>query len=816
MMERAYFRDFVERHLVEMVDFVPGMLKHLLLPREGRMKSLDTVISGGETLDERLKDDLLDEGYRLCNHYGPTEVTVDALAAECSTGSGVCLGKPVANTVVYILDGFDRLQPPGVPGEICVGGAGLARGYLNNPELTNEKFTPNRFKEPEEKIYRTGDLGLWLEDGNVRFLGRLDQQVKVRGFRVELEEIRNVLCTHPLVKESVVTAHRDKDESTTLYAYYVCGATVEPGGISTFLAGKLPGYMVPSGFMQLDQIPLTVNGKPDLHGLPSPGPVLEAGYHAPRNTVDAALVTLFSEVLGTAEQDISIDADFFRLGGHSLRATMLVSRIHKALDVEVPLSRVFETPSVRGLSAYIAAAAGDRHSGIPPVEKKEFYPLSSAQKRMFILQRVDKKNVNYNMPEAVLLDGRLDIERFKETFRRLIQRHESLRTSFIIIDNQPVQRVHEQVDSRFEEPGAAAEDTAVTGLLQRFIRPFDLSLPPLMRVKLVKRAEDRHYLLVDMFHIIADGVSIGIFIKDFMALYNNEAHPGLSVQYKDFAQWQNRLKDSPSLKRQESYWLEEFAEEIPKLNLPLDFPRPARQRFEGGMLRFQLEPEPSAALKNLAAEEGVSLFMVLLSLFNILLWKISASSQITVGTPIAGRKHHDLEGIMGMFVNTLALKNIIQEDESFTHFLDRVKSKTLRAYENQDYQFEDLVEHVVEHRDPARHPIFDVVFALQNMDISEIAIPGLTLTFSDYSQDIALFDLYLVAEEHAERLPFKIAYCTRLFKKETIESFADYFLEIIAAVIDDKEIPLQEVTISQRLLEPGTEMIDEAMGDFGF
>lgn len=850
----------IARQNTTTADFVPAVLDMVLQYIEENRKvtdisSLRYVFTGveavGAALVQRFNRLLFHTNNTvLINAYGPTESTVDVTHFICSGSAfdqhvsrcpSIPIGKPIGNVRIYILDRCRRLQPTGAPGELCIGGKGLARGYLNNQELTAERFenyTLDHFN-PNPKtpspypthitIYRTGDLARWLEDGNIEFLGRLDRQVKVRGFRVELAEIESRLLTHPVIDHAHVHILKPDSQDTELCAYLITSQEIEEQAIRQFLAAYLPYYMIPAYFVFLESMPLTPSGKIDRTALPQPEYNERSDrYNAPRNIIETQLLRLYSTVLEKEPTGISIDDNFFRLGGHSLKAMSLTALIQKTFNVHPPVSQIFETPDIRSLAQYIRNAAGEALSDIPAVEEKEYYPLSSAQKRMFILQGMDKKNTNYNMPDAVLLEGSVDIDRFGQIFQQMIQRHESLRTSFFIVQHQPVQRIFKQVDFQLEldtlndiddlatENTTDTEKSVITKILERFVRPFDLARPPLMRAKLVKLDDTRHYLLVDMFHIIADGVSIGIFIRDFMALYSNQSLPDLHIQYKDFARWQNALRQNPSFKEKQSWWLKEFDTMPPPLTLPLDFPRPPNQGFDGGFTHFHLDRETTAALKNLAAEQGASLFMVLLSAYYILLWKLGGNQDIVVGSPIAGRNQYGLEGIMGMFVNTLPLRNTIEPDETFPMFLQRVKAKTLSAYENQDYQFEDLVEQLSIQRDPARHPVFDVVFALHNVEISDIRIPGLNLALMDYARDIALFDFYLEAEEKKEALAFKASYCSGLFNHETIETYVRYYRQIIDALLHDKHIVLNDINISHDLLEPESDKIEEALGDFGF
>ncbi|HLP58780.1 MAG TPA: condensation domain-containing protein, partial [Candidatus Deferrimicrobium sp.] len=442
------------------------------------------------------------------------------------------------------------------------------------------------------------------------------------------------------------------------------------------------------------------------------------------------------------------------------------------------------------------------YTSLEPVEKKEYYLLSPAQKRMFVLQQMDRESTTYNMPQAFLISGEPDTGKLKTAFGMLIKRHESLRTSFHMIENEPVQRIHDEVDFQIEPLGRGAPPWSPSIPTTPFIRPFDLSRAPLIRVGLLKKAEAEYIMMVDMHHIISDGVSHGILAEDFFTLYNGGDLEPMRIQYKDFSQWQNSAKEQEKIKKQESYWLKEFAGEIPVLNLFTDFPRPPVQSFAGSSLNFELPEDVIDALRHIAVTGGVTVYMVLLAVYNILLGKLTGREDIIVGTPIAGRRHADLEKIIGMFVNTLALRNYPENRKGFGDFLTDVKKRTLEAFENQDYQFEDLVEKVSVNRDPARNPIFDTVFALQNIgdhtkELPPLRVETTSLKIQPYEIEtgISKFDLTLTCIENEKKLVCSFDYCTKLFKEETIKRFITYFRQVVSAIIEDRNREIATVEI---------------------
>ncbi|HLP58744.1 MAG TPA: amino acid adenylation domain-containing protein, partial [Candidatus Deferrimicrobium sp.] len=504
--------------------------------------------------------------------------------------------------------------------------------------------------------------------------------------------------------------------------------------------------------------------------------------------------------INSSQRPVGIDDNFFQLGGHSLKAVIMLSKIHRELNVKVTLAEIFRTPTVKGLADFVRRSLPDRHTAIEPAEKKEYYVLSSAQKRLYILQQIDWQSTAYNMPEVIRLGETPDLQGLEATFQRLTERHESLRTSFHLLEDQPVQKVHAMVSFKVEErTGEPVWNPA----------PFDLSKAPLLRAMFLKTPQNQYYLMVDMHHIISDGISHAVLRKDFMALYQGRLLPSLKIQYKDFTEWQNSEKEKENLNRQESYWLKTFPGEIPVLEIATDFSRPTVQVFEGNVLSFGVGPEETRALKELALKEGATLFMVLLSLYNVFLARLSGQEDIIIGTPTAGRRHADLEPVIGVFINTLALRNYPGGEKSFNEFLREVKEGTIDAFENQDYPFEDLVEKIATTRDASRNPIFDVMLVLQNMDIDlepakstdrpaetvETDKPGIEQRQFLMGNQTSKFDMILIGSENQGGTYFSLEYSTRLFKGETIERFLTYLKSILTAVLANPHLKISEIEI---------------------
>ena len=529
-------------------------------------------------------------------------------------------------------------------------------------------------------------------------------------------------------------------------------------------------------------------------------PLLSSEYAAPTNQTEEILAGIIQKFFGY--EQVGVDDDFFELGGDSLKAMTVAVSIHKELEVKISLEQIFKTPTIRGLAAYITDIGEnkeEKYQRINPAEKKEYYLLSSAQKRLYILQRMNPESIGYNMPQILILEGNFDKEKMENTFRKLIQRHESFRTSFEMVEGEPVQRIHKEIHFKIEDsiPGGAPSETLPESTIEHFIRPFDLSKPLLLRVGLIKLEEEKHIFILDTHHIITDGFSKDILTRDFLSLYSGEVSEPLKLQYKDFSEWQNSTVQQASIKNQQIYWTDLFKDEVPTLNLPFDYPRPAIQSFEGDVLRFFLDKEKTGGLRKLAAKVDVTVFMALLGVFYVFLWKLGGQEDIVVGTPIIGRRHPELGPIIGMFVNTLAIRNDLLPTNTFKKFLTDVKKRTLEIFENQEYPFEDLVDSVSVRRDLSRNPLFDVMFTFQNMITEGVETIPADLDLKPYpgESSSSVFDITLTAVETEGQLFFTIEYCTKLFKAETIERFAGYFKEIVSVVVENPEVRIADMDI---------------------
>jgi amino acid adenylation domain-containing protein len=800
-------RNWVETSRVHMVHCVPHVFRVLggdqLSPHHFPL--LKYLIMSGETVypaDLKNWYQVLDGRIQLVNLYGTTETTIlntyYFIQSQDVNRERIPIGKPMKGNRIIILDEHMNICNRGIAGEIYIRTPYRSYGYYNDQRLNQEKFIQNPFNnKTNDLLYKTGDLGRFLPDDNIELLGRIDRQVKIRGHRLELAEIESALISHPSVKEAVVIKKMISDNNEMLLAYIVGESEdmiPEPALVDMlkeYLSKKLPEYMVPSYIVKMNHLPRTPNRKIDYHALPNPLEDKEKECKPPSTDIEKKIVDIWCAILKV--EKIGVDDNFFKVGGHSLNVMNLSYEIHREFDVRLPLGEIFKNPTIEKQAAIIKREMKDIFIPIMAVEEREYYPLSSAQKRLFIVQQMAKDNINYNLTTAIILEGSLDRKKLENSFRKLIKRHESLRTGFFIVGNMVIQKIYK--DAAFEIEYDETQKEKTPELLKGFIRPFDLSQAPLLRVRLNRIKKTAYFLSVDLHHIISDGTSINILIEDFVLFYREEDLPPVRIQYKDYAQWQNKKEQQEKMNKQEEYWLKQFDGEIPALKLPYDYERQRIKTFEGDRISFKIVGPEVKLLNAMALEEDSTLYMVLLAIFNVFLAKLSDQEDIIVGTGTAGRNHAHLQLTIGMFVNMLAIRNYPRKDKSFREFLKEVREKTLEVFENQDYQFEKLVERVGGKRSSARHPIFDVTFIMQNVEKSVTTIPGLRITPYKKEDNTSKFDIILDAFEKEQDLIFIIEYCTHLFKKETIEKFIGYFKKIVSSVLENPGISLGDIDI---------------------
>ncbi|OBQ12656.1 non-ribosomal peptide synthetase [Anabaena sp. AL09] len=749
----------------------------------------------------------------LFNCYGPTESTVIASIFRCEpNGKKPSIGQPIANNSIYILDPHNQPLPPGIPGELCIAGVGLARGYLNRPETTAEKFIEIDLFGKTERIYKTGDLARWDDDGNLEYLGRIDEQVKLRGFRIELGEIESLLLQHPSVQEAVVILY-ETDNNPRLIAYITesektANLVIE---VREYLKNRLPNYMIPSQIMVLENLPLTANGKIDRRALPVPHTATSSDLEIPVTLTEELLASLWQGLLKI--QSVGRSDNFFELGGHSLLATQLIARIRDSFGVELPVRKVFEQSILSELAREINKASTS--VALPPIlPQLENQPktLSFAQSRLWFIAQLEGKGTSatYNMPIAFQLDGNLNVEALRQSLTYLLERHTSLRTYFPALEGEPQVVVKNVEDIEVLEianlqrlnPQTQAE--TVQRLADNHAQePFDLNTGPLFKAKLLQLGQHQNFLLINMHHIISDGWSMGVFKREWEKAYTAYAAasaPNLSpmpIQYSDYAAWQRSWLQGEILASQENYWKQQLDDAPRVLELPTDHPRPAQQSYQGEHEEYCLSKELTQQLKIVSQQNGVSLFMTLLTALSILLSRYSRQEDLCIGSAIANRTHSYTEGLIGFFVNTLVLRSKIKPEQSFSELLQQTRQTCLDAYAHQDIPFEYLVEKLQPERSLSRNPLCQVMIALQNTEGAgtNVSLPGLDIQSFEQSFPFAKFDLGLDLRENNNQLNCVWEYATDLFEADTIKRMARHFEVLLTAITQNPQQPISTLPL---------------------
>ncbi|MFJ4184419.1 non-ribosomal peptide synthase/polyketide synthase [Kitasatospora sp. NPDC089509] len=805
----AHLAELIRRERITVTHFVPSMLQAFVQePGAAGCTGLRAVLCSGEALPAELRDRFLGvlPGVPLHNLYGPTEASVDVTAWDCAapaSGPGVPIGRPVWNTRVYVLDGRLRPVAPGVPGELYLAGVQLARGYLGRPGLTADRFTADPYGPVGSRMYRTGDIARWTADGALVFAGRADDQVKIRGFRIELGEIEAQLAAHPDIDHAAVVVREDRPGDKRIVGYLVAAGDVDLAGVRRHLAAVLPDYMVPSALVELAALPVTANGKLDRRALPAPALTAEPAGRAPRTAREARLVALFAELLGAPE--VSVDDDFFALGGHSLLATRLVSRVRTVLGVELPVRDLFEAPTVAALAERLERAEGARRP-LLRAERPEAVPVSSAQRRLWFLNGLGAGGA-YHMPLAVRLSGPLDTAALAAALGDVSARHESLRTVFTEgPDGLPYQVVRAAAAVPLPVR-PATEDGLAAALRAEAARPFDLAAELPLRAALFALAAEEHVLQLTLHHISGDGWSLAPLAADVSAAYAAR-RAGLApqwdelpVQYADFALWQRELlgrEEDPDslLGRQLAHWRTALQGLPEELALPTDRPRPAVAGHRGELAAVEIPAAVHARLAEVARQHGVTVFMVLQAALAALLTRLGAGEDIPLGTPVAGRTDEALDDLVGFFVNTLVLRTDTSGDPSFAELLRRVRDTDLAAQQHQDVPFEQLVDALNPTRSLARHPLFQIMLALQNNTRAVLDLPGLASRIEPVAADTAMFDLFLNLSEHTgpdgrpDGIRGSVEYATDLYERGTVETLVTRWVRLLAALVEAPEQPI--------------------------
>ena len=829
---------------VTVMQATPSFWK-MLLENDFDDKHRLKILCGGETLSLDLAEQLLDCGSSVWNLYGPTESTIWSTIHRVEYGEkSLPVGRPIANTRVYILDSDRRHVPIGIPGELYIGGDGVARGYLKRAELTSEKFIRSPFSDnANARLYRTGDRAKYLADGNIEFLGRVDNQIKIRGHRIEPGEIEAALTQHPAVNQTVVVAfdkpaftsdsdnQKYKGENPKSLVAYIVPVAVSPSvtELHNFLKEKLPDYMIPSWFVFLDGLPLTPNGKVDLGALPPPDgerPPLEQGFVQPRTEIEELVAQIWREVLKLDK--VGIHDNFFELGGHSLLATRVMARLRISFDIYVALRKLFELPTVAALAEHIEyvrhSQFGTTIAPIMPVDRTQALPLSFSQRRLWYLQKVNQNLSAYNIPAVFRIKGELDSGALERALNEMIGRHEVLRSCVKELDGEPRQeisptlRIALPVIDLTHLPQVQAETEAKRLCSMEPCQLYDLANAPLMRATLVKLANDEYVIILNFHHIIADGSSLAIFYKELAVLYESVRDnktvslPGLPIQYADYVAWQHEWLKSSSFKTQLDYWKRQLVGLPEPCALLTDFDRPAMQTYRGAKLVLGLPEELTWALKSFSRQQSITMFMTLFATFNVLLSRISGHEDIVIGSTIAGRNHPETDGLIGFFINALPLRCDLAGDPKFVTLLRRVRELCLDAFTNQDVPFEKIVEEVKPAREPGRNPIFDILFNIADPSERILTLAGCQVTKIAEAAPEAKFDLVLHAPEVGGKIVLTIVYDVDLFCEDRIKLLLKQFASLLEQFIRNPDQAISQPSLftetSRTVLPDPTKALD--------
>ncbi|RKH04264.1 amino acid adenylation domain-containing protein [Corallococcus sp. CA053C] len=792
----------LEREQITTLFLTTALFEQLALARPAALARVRQVITGGDVLSPVAARKLLDAGRAVVNGYGPTENTTFSTTHQVTraqdTRLPVPIGLPLENSQALVLDAHLEPVPVDLVGDLYVGGDGLAWGYLGQPALTAERFIPHPFSStPGARLYRTGDRARWQPDGRLAFMGRADTQVKLRGFRIELGEVETALRHLPGVEDAVAEVREYAPGDKRLVAYVV-GADVDPGTLRAGLSARLPGPLVPSAFVKLDRLPLTPVGKVDRKALVTPGESLlpEGTYVAPVTATETAVAEVWASLLGRTR--VGAHDSFFELGGHSLLATQTVSRLRETFQVDLSVRALFEAPTVTGLAARIEALrqGGSKLRSLPLVSgpRDGWLPQSFAQQRLWFISQLDTLGFSYNVPLVTRLRGALDARALGQALAAVVRRHDALRTTFDEVDGQPVQRIGPAWDFTLKQVEVAPASLQ-SRLEAEVRRPFDLRRGPLVRGQLLHVTDDDHVLLLVFHHIVFDGWSIDVLQRELDVLYParlqgiEAALPPLPLQYVDYARWQREWLQGEDLEEQLTWWREQLAGAPPVLDLPTDKPRPPVQTFQGANFQVALPPALHGALQLLGQREGATLFMTLLAGFQALLARYSGQEDLVVGSPISGRNRREVEGLIGFFVNTLALRTEAAGTGSFRQLLHHVRESCLGAFAHQDLPFEQLVDALKPPRDLSRTPLVQVMFVLQRAS-APLSLPGLAVEDFPFQSGVSRFDLMLFMRQTSHGLVAYWEYNTALFEEATLARMAAHYVRLLEGVVANPEQPL--------------------------
>lgn len=796
---------WIDKARISLIHCVPSLFRIINTESlsKDHFKELQYILMSGEKINPPELTNwyrLFEDRIQLVNLYGATESTLIRscyrISPEDIKRTRMPIGQPINDTELIVATRDMKPCNLFIPGDLYIASDYLSKGYLNNPTLTAEKFITIRKGTPQETIaFKTGDKARKLPGGLLDLLGREDRQIKLRGIRIELDEIESVLVKSDLLKNALVVVKADENGHESLVAFVIKkeGLLQIEGFEAAVLkhcSEHLPSHTIPSNIRTVDEYPLLSNGKinhKELLELLTP----KKEIVLPSTATEEKLLKIWKDILG--DKQISTEDSFHHIGGNSLTIMNLLSHINKVFGVRISLGDLFKYATIQAQAGFVDAANQQELMEIPRVAEAAHYPLSSAQRRLFFLHEFNPQSLAYNMPQVVRLKGELEPNRLREALNKVLERHENLRASFSMEGEEPQQRIMSGMDIELEQFEGTEQESDT--LIKEFIRPFDLNEAPLLRVGLIKLSASEHLLMTDMHHIITDGVSQTTLVQDFIAFYSNAQLPALKLTYKDYAVWSQSEAQHEAINKQRTFWKNSLSQGTIPVELPTDFPRPLVRSHAGKVLSFRIEAEKTNKLKSIAEAEGATLFMVLLTVYNMLLSRLSGQQDITIGTPVADRPHADLNKIIGMFLNTLVLRNGVDGSRTFNELLAMIKSNTISCFDHKEYSYEELIDDLNLERDTSRNPLFDVFFDYRNFEHSTLGIPGMLLEPFNRVEVVSKFDLTLRAREVDGAILLDFEYATQLFKEETINRFIAYFERLVSAVVQNPDEKISGIEI---------------------
>ena len=784
----------IEKENIKAIQTTPSRMQILCnnLKNIPNLKRLEYITLAGEQLPITLLNKLNSITKAVIyNGYGPSETTVFATLTDVTDYKKITIGKPLPNTNIYILDRQKKLCPINTPGEIYISGDGVGYGYVGKKELTSNSFISDTFFAGNI-MYKSGDIGYYSENGEITCLGRIDNQVKIRGLRIELEEIEKNLLSFNEISNCVVTKKIDKNLHEFLCAYFVSTKDIEISLLRDFLQKKLPKYMIPQYFVKLKTLPYTPNGKIDKKALPFPEVEIKNKSNTTRNEIDSILKNIYESELN--QQNISIDDSFYELGGDSLSAINISIKIFNDIKIQVSVNNIFKYSTIHALSDYIfTIVEKNKYTSISTADTKDFYPLSSAQKRIYLSCLKDKNSLLYNISGGLLIDKEIDKNKLEKCFKELIKRHSSLRTHFESNGNEIFQIIDDNITFKLDYELSQLDDE--NSIYASFVKPFNLSTAPLFRAKLVKLKKGKNLLLLDIHHIISDGSSLNILLQELCTLYNDKNLPNKRIEYKDFAVWEQNKLEKNSFNKAKEYWINQFKDDIPLLNMPSVYPRPNIQSYQGDNYFAKLNSNIYNNIIKTAKEMNTTPFILLLSTYYVLLSKYTCQDDLIVGTTVSGRILPELSNLLGMFVNSLPLRNKVNDSYTFTELCTQINDNFLNAFKHQSYPFDKIVNDLKIKKDISRNPLFDTMFTFQSEGYKPVNFNGIKAKYFIPNNMVSKFDLTLEVVPMDNEYILRFEYCTKLYDENFIKRFSSHFINILNSILENRKIKISNINM---------------------